>query len=70
MTASAAVAPDGGNPSSSSTAVAAADARYTFDAARLDELRKSSPWKDDPRYFTGVAVSPSAVMKMVSSCAA
>jgi len=49
-----------------STSVAAADARYTFDSDKLEELRKSSPWKDDPRYFKGVAVSPSAVMKMVS----
>ena len=47
-------------------AVAAADARYTFDDAKLAELRKANPWKDDPRYFKGVAVSPSAVMKMVS----
>ncbi|KAL7531063.1 hypothetical protein ACHAXR_003818 [Thalassiosira sp. AJA248-18] len=48
--------------------VAAADARYTFDEAKLDELRKSCPWKDDPRYFKGVAVSPSAVMKMMTHC--
>jgi len=46
--------------------VAAADARYTFHDEKLAELRKASPWKDDPRYFKGVAVSPSAVMKMVS----
>ena len=48
------------------TTVAAADARYTFDDEKLAELRKANPWKDDPRYFKGVAVSPSAVMKMVS----
>ena len=48
------------------TIVAAADARYTFDDEKLAELRKENPWKDDPRYFKGVAVSPSAVMKMVS----
>ncbi len=47
-------------------AVAAADARYTFDVTKLEELRKSSPWTDDPRYFKGVAIGPSAVMKMVS----
>ena len=45
--------------------VAAADARYTFDEEKLAELRQSNPWKDDPRYFKGVACSPSAVMKMV-----
>ncbi|EED88325.1 hypothetical protein THAPSDRAFT_264451, partial [Thalassiosira pseudonana CCMP1335] len=43
----------------------AADARYTFDPVKLDALRKESPWKEDPKYFEGVAVSPSAVMKMV-----
>jgi hypothetical protein len=48
------------------TVVAAADARYTFDVKKLEELRKSSPWRDDPRYFKGVAIGPSAVMKMVS----
>jgi hypothetical protein len=48
------------------SAVAAADARYTFDVAKLDELRKSSPWRDDARYFKAVAIGPSAVMKMVS----
>jgi len=48
------------------TTVAAADARYTFDDEKLAELRKANPWKDDPKYFKGVAVSPSAVMKMVS----
>ena len=45
----------------------AADARYTFDEEKLAELRASCPWKDDPRYFKNVAISPSAVMKMVSS---
>ena len=46
--------------------IADADARYTFDETKLAELRKLSPWKDDPRYFQSVAVGPSAVMKMVS----
>jgi hypothetical protein len=46
--------------------VADADARYTFDETKLAELRKSSPWKDDARYFQSVAIGPSAVMKMVS----
>jgi hypothetical protein len=55
------------NESSNPAAVVAADdARYTFDVAKLEELRKSSPWRDDPRYFKGVAIGPSAVMKMVS----
>jgi len=45
----------------------AADARYTFDEEKLAELRVACPWKDDPRHFKSVAISPSAVMKMVSS---
>jgi len=44
------------------------DARYTFDEDQLKELREASPWKDDPRYFKSVAVSPSAVMKMMTHC--
>mmetsp|Transcript_5621 Transcript_5621/g.12329 ORF Transcript_5621/g.12329 Transcript_5621/m.12329 type:complete len:403 (-) Transcript_5621:289-1497(-) len=54
--------------SAPSSNVAAADARYTFDSEKLDELRKSSPWNNDPRYFKAVAVSPSAVMKMMTHC--
>jgi hypothetical protein len=38
---------------------------YTCDNAALDALRKSCPWKDDPRYFKKVSLSPSSVMKMV-----
>lgn len=52
-------------PAASAGAVSAADARYTFDSEKLDALRKASPWNHDPRYFKGVAVSPSAAMKMV-----
>lgn len=52
--------------SSSSTArIDAADAYYTFDADDLESLRKEAPWKNDPKWFTNVAVSPSAIMKMV-----
>ena len=35
-----------------------ADSRYTFDDAKLEELRKQSPWKNDPKYFKQVSVSP------------
>ena len=42
-----------------------ADARYAFDEEKLANLRKESPWTSDPKYFTSVAVSPSAIMKMV-----
>jgi hypothetical protein len=42
-----------------------ADSRYHFDAKKLEDLRSESPWTKDAKYFRKVAVSPSAVMKMV-----
>jgi hypothetical protein len=45
----------------------AVDARYTFDEEKLEQLRKEVPWKNDPKWFKHVTVSPSAIMKMVSS---
>eukprot|EP00984_Skeletonema_dohrnii_P012665 scaffold5166_cov102-Skeletonema_dohrnii-CCMP3373.AAC.5 len=44
------------------------NARYTFNDTALTALRKSSPWKDDPSYFQSTAISPSAVMKMMTHC--
>jgi len=44
------------------------DARYSFDAAALDKLRKEVPWTKTPAYFEKVAVSPSAVMKIMMHC--
>ncbi|KAL3788117.1 hypothetical protein HJC23_005455, partial [Cyclotella cryptica] len=41
---------------------------YAFDDTALDQLRKSCPWKDDPRYFKKVSLSPSSVMKMMTHC--
>jgi COP9 signalosome complex subunit 5 len=43
----------------------AADTRYTFDSDKLEDLRKRSPWKDDPKWFQSVSVSPTAIVKMV-----
>lgn len=40
--------------------------RYTYDSKQLDDLRKASPWTDDPKWFTSVSVSPTALVKMVS----
>jgi len=45
----------------------AADARYTFDADALEDLRKRSPWKDDAKWFSDVSISPTAIVKMVST---
>lgn len=44
------------------------NSRYTFNDEALATLRKSSPWKDDPKYFQSTAISPSAVMKMMTHC--
>jgi COP9 signalosome complex subunit 5 len=45
-----------------------ADARYHFDADKLQKLRTESPWQKNPKYFDKVAISPSAVMKMMMHC--
>lgn len=51
-------------PSSSS-----ADARYyASDPTQLQALRSAVPWTKDPKYFKSVAVSPSAVMKIMMHC--
>lgn len=41
---------------------------YTFDEEKLAEVRKQCPWKNDPKFFKRVVLSPSAVMKMVCFC--
>ncbi|KAL7494070.1 hypothetical protein ACHAWT_003818 [Skeletonema menzelii] len=66
MTAAAATS----NTTSSSSPASSTDpnSRYTFNDEALATLRKSSPWKDDPKYFTAAAISPSAVMKMMAHC--
>jgi len=46
----------------------AADARYHFDAGKLQKLRTEASWMQDPKYFNKVAVSPSAVMKIMMHC--
>jgi hypothetical protein len=47
-----------------------ADQRYyCVDETRLETLKKEKPWTSSPRYFTNVALSPSAVTKMMMHCA-
>eukprot|EP00904_Undaria_pinnatifida_P010840 jgi/Undpi1/6887/HiC_scaffold_21.g09363.m1 len=41
------------------------DALYSFDEAKLDLIRKTKPWMQDPKYFKKVKISPSAAMKML-----
>ena len=47
---------------------ASADARYHFDAEELQKLKSGAPWMKDPKYFEKVAISPSAVMKIMMHC--
>lgn len=42
---------------------------YAPDTTKLKELQKNKPWMTDPKFFKAVAVSPSAIMKMVMHCA-
>eukprot|EP00588_Corethron_pennatum_P020137 CAMPEP_0194322186 /NCGR_PEP_ID=MMETSP0171-20130528/18340_1 /TAXON_ID=218684 /ORGANISM="Corethron pennatum, Strain L29A3" /LENGTH=372 /DNA_ID=CAMNT_0039080369 /DNA_START=77 /DNA_END=1195 /DNA_ORIENTATION=- len=61
----------GENPSAPGAAPPAlpAGSRYfNFDPVKLEKLRKEVPWMKDPKYFKKVAVSPSAVMKMMMHC--
>jgi hypothetical protein len=47
-----------------------ADQRYyCVDETRLETLKKEKPWMSSPKYFTNVALSPSAVTKMMMHCA-
>jgi COP9 signalosome complex subunit 5 len=46
----------------------APDARYTFDEAALQKLRSDSPWMEKPKYFESVAISPTAVVRILMHC--
>jgi COP9 signalosome complex subunit 5 len=41
---------------------------YNFDEASLEDLRRKSPWTSDPKFFTSVSVSPTAIVKMLTHC--
>ena len=58
-----------GTPLGMTSTANLADARYTCDMDKLQELRKSVPWTKDPKYFKSVAISPSAIMKIMMHCA-
>ena len=47
------------------TKIDSANARYSCNYDDLDKLRKESPWKNDPLWFSTVEISPTAIMKMV-----
>eukprot|EP00592_Proboscia_alata_P020991 CAMPEP_0194421084 /NCGR_PEP_ID=MMETSP0176-20130528/20339_1 /TAXON_ID=216777 /ORGANISM="Proboscia alata, Strain PI-D3" /LENGTH=313 /DNA_ID=CAMNT_0039229025 /DNA_START=200 /DNA_END=1137 /DNA_ORIENTATION=+ len=44
------------------------DLKYTFNHDALQKFRDSKPWMEDPKYFEKVAVSPTAIMKMMMHC--
>jgi COP9 signalosome complex subunit 5 len=44
------------------------DARYFYDEAALQEVKKAKPWMKDPKHFKKVAISPSAIIKIMMHC--
>ena len=38
---------------------------YSFKELEVENVRKSKPWVNDPKYFKSVKISPSAVIKMM-----
>jgi hypothetical protein len=44
---------------------ASSSSAHSADATKLQDLRKSVPWTKDPKFFKKVAVSPSAIMKIM-----
>lgn len=44
------------------------NSRYTCDSKKLQELRTLAPWTKDPKFLKKVAISPSAVMKIMMHC--
>eukprot|EP00903_Cladosiphon_okamuranus_P009917 g9414.t3 len=56
----AAAAPEGSAPTKDSR-----DSLYSFDEQKLELLRNTKPWTQDPKYFKKVKISPSAAMKML-----
>ena len=42
---------------------------YACDESALEKLQQEKPWMKNPKWFSSVAVSPSAVMKMMMHCA-
>jgi len=63
-----AAAGESSSSSDNKSKLSAADAKYAVDPAALQTLRDSVPWMKDPKYFTKVALSPSAVMKIMMHC--
>jgi COP9 signalosome complex subunit 5 len=61
---------EGKTEEASSSNQNANDARYySFDPVKMIALQNEKPWMKQPNYFDRVALSPSAVTKMVMHCA-
>jgi hypothetical protein len=43
-----------------------ADSRYSYDEEMLQKLKDEKPWMKDVKHFNKVALSPSAIIKIVS----
>jgi COP9 signalosome complex subunit 5 len=48
--------------------MSSSDNLYTFDDAKLDNVRHQKAWIHDPKYFKRVKISPSATIKMQMHC--
>jgi COP9 signalosome complex subunit 5 len=44
------------------------DQRYYFNNEQLQKLKKDAPWMKDPKYFTSIAISPTAIIKIMKHC--
>jgi COP9 signalosome complex subunit 5 len=51
-----------------STTHHSSDARYFYDAKQLENFKTDAPWMKNAKHFKTVAVSPSAVMKIMMHC--
>jgi COP9 signalosome complex subunit 5 len=44
------------------------DGRYYYHADQLQQLKSEAPWMKNPKHFTTIALSPTAVMKIMRHC--
>ena len=45
-----------------------ADARYYFDTEEMEQFKKEKPWMKNPKHFQKIAISPSALIKIMMHC--
>ena len=45
-----------------------ADARYYFDTEEMEQFKKEKPWMKNPKHFEKIAISPSALIKIMMHC--